>query len=441
METAYEIIFFWVARMILMCQFVMDPIRDRLDERIPFRYVYLHGLVRDDKGQKMSKTRGNVVDPLLLVDQYGADALRFSIVTASGMGQDQRLREEKVEAGRNFANKLWNAARYVVMTLQEQGTGSKERAADDGRASSEPQAPSPTTPPSLADRESLPPEDRWILSRLDGLVAEVDRLLTEFQLNEAGHRIYGFLWGEYCDWYVEMAKVRLRREQRTGNMEHGTTVDPRPVLVHVLETGLRLLHPYMPFVTEELWQTLRPHIADPGAEALIVAPYPQPDAGWQDADSEQAFEGVIDLVRAVRNIRSEKGVEPARYIEAYVVARETRPAIEAGAPYIEALARVRPLHIVANAADAPRDGVATAVLPHTQAVVPLAGLLDVDAERARLQKEIADVEGYAAKLQGKLSNEQFRARAPADVVAAEQERLAAAQARLEGLRRALGELG
>jgi valyl-tRNA synthetase len=419
METAYEIIFFWVARMILMCQFVMDPIRDRIEERIPFRYVYLHGLVRDDKGQKMSKTRGNVVDPLLLVDKYGADALRFSIVTAGGMGQDQRLREDKVEAGRNFANKLWNAARYVVMTLPQPDP--------------ENQAPSPAAfaPPSPADRASLPPEDRWILSRLDGLVADVDRLLTEFQLNEAGHRIYGFLWGEYCDWYVEMAKVRLR--------EGGP--DPRPVLVHVLETGLRLLHPYMPFVTEELWQTLRPHVTDPGADALIVAPYPQPAAGWRDEDAEQSFEGVIDLVRAIRNIRSEKGVEPARYIEAYVVAIEQRAAIEAGAPYIEALARVRPLHIVEDAADAPRDGVATAVLPHAQAVVPLAGLLDVEAERARLQKVIAEVEGYAAKLQGKLSNEQFRSRAPADVVAAEKDRLASAQTRLEGLRRALRELG
>jgi valyl-tRNA synthetase len=336
------------------------------------------------------------------------------------MGQDQRLREDKVEAGRNFANKLWNAARYAVMQLD--GT-------------------SKITPPSPADRASLPIEDRWILSRLDGLVADVDRLLTEFQLNEAGHRIYGFLWGEYCDWYVEMAKVRLRQEQATGNKEQGhpAPVDPRPVLVHVLETGLRLLHPYMPFVTEELWRTLRPYIADPGADALIVAPYPQP-VGWRDEAAEQSFEGVIELVRAIRNIRSEKSVEPVRYIEAYIVASEQRAAIEAGAPYIEALARVRPLHVVADASDAPRDGVATAVLPHAQAVVPLAGLLDVEAERARLQKEIAEVEGYAAKLQGKLSNEQFRARAPADVVAAEGDRLASAQTRLEGLRRALGEL-
>jgi valyl-tRNA synthetase len=411
----------------------MDGLRERIEDRIPFRYVYLHGLVRDERGQKMSKTKGNVVDPIELVEKYGADALRFSLVTAAAAGQDQRLWEDKVEAGRNFANKLWNVARFVIMQL-------------DGSAKVE--------PPSLAERNRLPAEDRWILSRLDRLVAEVDQLLRDFQLNEAGRRIYDFLWGEYCDWYVEMAKVRLRpeaqpeglreqgarnREQGTGNEEQG--VSPLPVLVHVLEAGLRLLHPYMPFVTEELWQRLRPHLAGPPSEALIVAPYPQPDPAWQDAEVERQVEAVIEVVRAIRNIRSEKRVEPGRYIEAYIVVNEGRPALEAASSYIEALARVRPLHIVSEAREAPRDAVATAVLAHAQAVVPLAGLLDVEAERARLDKEIEEVAAYRRRLEGKLSNEQFRARAPREVVAAEEERLAAASTRLEGLRRALGELG
>jgi valyl-tRNA synthetase len=293
-----------------------------------------------------------------------------------------------------------------------------------------------------------------VLSRLDRLVEEVDRHLREFQPNEAGHRIYDFLWGDYCDWYLEMAKVRLR-EPGTGNREQGTaeagplpsthhpapSVDPRPVLVHVLETGLRLLHPFMPFVTEELWQRLRPYLVQPPAGALIVAPWPKPEPAWRDQQAEREVDGVIEIVRAIRNIRSEKRVEPARYVEAYVVAgADARAAIEAGAAQIEALARVRPLRIVSDASEAPRDGVATAVLPHAQVIVPLAGLLDAGAERARLAKEIEETEAYLVRVEAKLSNEQFRSRAPREIVAAEEERRANAQTRLEGLRRALAEL-
>ncbi|MCH8993751.1 MAG: valine--tRNA ligase [Chloroflexi bacterium] len=421
METGYEIIFFWIARMIMMGLFCMDGLRERIEDRVPFRFVYLHGMVRDEHGQKMSKTRGNVVDPIELVDKYGADALRFSLITASAAGQDQRLREEKVEGGRNFANKLWNVARFVIMQLDDS---------------------TKFEPPALSERDNLPAEDRWILSKLDRLTSDVDRLVREFQLNEAGHHMYDFLWGDYCDWYVEMAKVRLRDPQPA-------TPDPRPILVHVLESGLRLLHPYMPYVTEELWQRLRPYMAQPPAEMLIVAPYPQPDEAWQDASAERQLGGVIDVVRAIRNIRSEKLIEPARHIEAYVVTNDppagsgqgARPAIEAGAAHIEALARVRPLHIVSQASEAPRDGVATAVLPHAQVVVPLADLLDTDAERDRLGKEIEEAEAYLRRLEGKLSNEQFRSKAPREVVAAEEERRDATQTRLEGLRRALDELG
>ncbi|MCH8816103.1 MAG: class I tRNA ligase family protein, partial [Chloroflexi bacterium] len=327
--------------------------------------------------------------------------------------QDQRLREEKVEGGRNFANKLWNVARFVIMQL------------DDSTKLEQ---------PALSDRDSLPAEDRWILSKLDRLTSDVDRLVRDFQLNEAGHHMYDFLWGDYCDWYVEMAKVRLRDPRPQ-------TPDPRPVLVHVLETGLRLLHPYMPYVTEELWQRLRTYMAQPPAEMLIAAPYPQHDEAWRDAEAERQLDGVIDVVRAIRNIRSEKLIEPARHIEAYVVTNDGRPAVEAGAAYIEALARVQPLHIVSQASDAPREGVATAVLPHAQVVVPLADLLDTGAERDRLSKEIEEAEAYLRRLEGKLSNEQFRSKAPREVVAAEEERRDATQTRLEGLRGALAELG
>jgi valyl-tRNA synthetase len=356
----------------------------------------------------MSKTRGNVVDPMALIASYGTDALRFSLVTAAGTGQDQRLQEEKMEAGRNFANKLWNAARFVVLQLEP---------------SQRIEMPSP------ADRASLPAEDRWVLSRLDKLVEEVGRLLHEFQLNEAGHRIYDFLWGDYCDWYVEMAKVRLRGEGQP---------DPRPVLVHVLETGLRLLHPYMPFVTEELWQRLRPFLADAPSEALIVAPFPQADPSSRDDQAERDVDGVIEIVRAIRNIRSEKRIEAAKLIDVHIVAAETSLV---GTAHVKALARVDNLYVTSDPSNVPTDGVATAVLSHARVVVPLAGLLDTGAERARLEKEIEDAEAYRKRVEAKLANEQFRSKAPRDVVAAEESRLADARTRVDGLRRAIAELG
>ncbi|MCH8064258.1 MAG: valine--tRNA ligase [Chloroflexi bacterium] len=426
METGYDIIFFWVARMIMMGLFCMNEERERIEEKIPFRFVYLHGMVRDDDGKKMSKTKGNVVDPIVLIEKYGTDALRYSLITGGGTGQDQRLWEEKVEAGRNFANKLWNAARFVIMQLGDDDVGAIRES------------------PSLADRAQLPAEDRWILSRLDRVVEEVERLLGEFQLNEAARRIYDFLWGDYCDWYVELAKVRLR-EQGTVNEEEGTAAagtrpvahDPRPVLVHVLDTGLRLLHPYMPFVTEELWQRLKPYMAEAPTEALIAAPFPQAEMAWRDEEAERQIDEVIEIVRAIRNIRSQKRVEPARYIEAFVVTTESLDGVR---PHIEALARVQPLRIVSDTAGAPSEGAATAVLAHAQVVVPLAELLDADAERSRLSKEIEETETYLTRLHGKLSNEQFRSKAPREVVAAEEARQAEAQTKLAGLQRALAEL-
>ena len=275
----------------------------------------------------------------------------------------------------------------------------------------------------------MPAEDRWVLSKLEQLVTEVDGLLTDFQLNEAARHIYDFLWGDFCDWYLEMAKVRLRADDQT----------PLPVLAHVLETGLRLLHPFMPFVTEEVWQRLREVAPDADAKALMMAQFPASEPAWRDEQVERDVEDTIDIVRAIRNIRSERKVEPAKFIEAFVVASDPA-AFEAGATYIEALARVQPLRIVADTTDVPRDAVATAVLTRALAVVPLAGLLDMDEERERLQKEIEDTKDYLKRVDGKLSNGQFRSKAPADIVAAEQGRRDEAQAKLEGLHQALAEL-
>jgi valyl-tRNA synthetase len=402
MQMGYEILFFWGARMIMMGLYNTG--------QIPFSQVYIHGLIRDDVGRKMSKTIGNVVDPVEVVDRYGADALRYALATGTSPGNDMKLSPQKMESARNFANKLWNASRFVIGRLE----GLKvER-------------------PPAAARESMALEDRWILSRLNRVIGDVDKLLADFQLGEAGRQAHDFLWGEYCDWYLEMAKDRLQRGDDS----------PLPVLAHVLDAALRLLHPYMPFVTEAAWRNLAPHLAEPGAEALIIAPFPQADAGWLDDKSEAQAEAVIDVIRAIRNIRSERSVEPARFVEAYVIAEgAARQAIDGSRSLVEALARARPLHIVSQASEAPHEAVATAVLEGAQVVLPMASLFDLESERQRLGKLLAASQAEAERLEGRLANEQFLAKAPAAVVQREKDKLAAAQAQSAGLRQRLQELG
>ncbi len=406
METGYDIIFFWVARMIMMGLYNM--------KEVPFHTVYLHGLVRDERGEKISKskitTKHHIPSPLEAIETYGADALRYALATGGTPGNDMRISEQRLEAGRNFANKLWNACRFVIGRLE----GHKvER-------------------PSIEARESMALEDRWIMSRLNGVVDSVDRLLTDFQLGEAGRQAHDFLWGEYCDWYLEMAKVRLQRGDDS----------PLPVLAHVLDQSLRLLHLFMPFVTEAAWRALSPHLADRDAEALIVAPFPKVDARWLDTESEAKVEAVVDAIRAIRNIRAEKGVEPARFVEAYVVGEgDVQDALEASREAMESLARTRPLRIVGTPAEAPSEGVVTAVLHDAQVVLPMSGLFDVEAERQRLNKQLSESEAEVERLRTRLSNEQFTTRAPEPVVAREREKLEAARSRSEGLRRSVQELG
>ena len=402
METGYDIIFFWVARMIMLSLYNMDGV-------VPFETVYLHGLVRAPDGSKMSKSKGNTVDPLQLIDSYGTDALRYALISSTSPGNDQRITDQRVEAGRNLGNKLWNASRFVL-TMVEDG--------DDL-----------ALPPAGAP---LPLEDRWILSRTERVVASVDELLGKFELGEAMRQARDFFWDEFADWYIEVAKVRVRDGDRS----------PLPVLMHVLDRTLRLLHPCMPFVTEEIWQRLVTVRPDPaGASALIVTAYPQADPARLDDEAERTFAALQDFVRGIRNVRAEKRVEAARWVEAYLVGAEAAAAAREAAPAIEALARVRPLHIVDTAEEAPTDGVVTAVLPVGRVVLPMAGLFDLDAERARLQKQIAEAEAEVTRLEAKLGNEQFTARAPEQVVAKEQERLATARTRLDGLRQSLAEVG
>ncbi|MDA0269689.1 MAG: valine--tRNA ligase [Chloroflexi bacterium] len=401
METGYDIIFFWVARMVMLSLYNMNGV-------VPFETVYLHGLVRAPDGAKMSKSRGNVVDPLEVIAKVGTDGLRYALVSGTSPGNDQRITDDRLEAGRNFSNKLWNASRFVLQMVEP---------------SDDLALPAPGT-------GAL--EDRWILSRLATVTEDSTRLMERFELSEALRQVRDFFWDEFADWYIEVAKVRVRADDRT----------PLPVLVNVLDAVLRLLHPIMPYVTEEIWQrlnTLAPDVG--GAPALIVARYPVAEGARHDAEAERQFGAVQDFIRGIRNVRAEKRVDAGRWVEAYIVAADVAPAAQALQEAIENLARVRPLHIVADASAAPTEGVVTAVLDLGQVVLPMAGLFDQAAERDRLSKQIAEVEAEVGRQEAKLSNEAFTAKAPEAVVAKERERLDTARTRLDGLRASLAEIG
>ena len=407
METAYDIIFFWVARMIMLSLYNM---KEWPGGAIPFDTVYLHGLVRASDGAKMSKSRGNVIDPLEQIARYGTDGLRFALLSGTSPGNDQRITDDRLEGGRNLSNKLWNASRFVLTLIE------------------------PTDDLALPAPGTGAVEDRWILSRLAHVTTEVDALLRRFELAEGLRQARDFFWDEFADWYIELAKVRIRAGDRT----------PMPVLLQVVDSVLRLLHPFMPFVTEEIWQrvaAVRPDAE--GAPALIVARYPKPEAlaAYVDDDAERQLAAVQDFVRGIRNIRAEKRVDAGRWVEAYIVAADAEAAATSMLPALEQLSRARPLHIVATADQAPSEGVVTSVLAVGQVALPMAGLFDLDAERARLAKQVTEAEGEVERQAAKLSNEQFRSRAPADVVAKEEERLAVARGRLDGLRASLAEIG
>ncbi len=404
MQMGYDILFFWAARMIALALYNTG--------QIPFRHLYLHGLIRDAQGRKMTKSLGNVVDPLEAADKYGADALRFTLATGGAAGNDFQLHDEKLEAGRNFANKIWNAGRFAVQSIGEE----KVRLPQDCRT--------------VEHRRDWPLEDRWITSRVLATARQANKLLGEFQINEAAGILREFFWSEFADWYVEMAKVRLKAGDRS----------PLPVLAYVLQSSLRLLHPIMPFVTEAVWQYLRSVVEDLERDSIVIAAYPRGE-GELDTQAEERIQVVKDVIRAIRNIRAERGVDPARFVEAYVAADGARPVLEAARPVVETLARVRPLHLVTGSESIPSTGVASAVLTEAQVVLPLAALIDVDAERRRLTSQLQEAEAEARRLEAKLANEQFREKAPPEVVAREQERLAGARTRLDGLRDRLAELG
>ena len=403
METGHDILFFWVARMIMM------GIENT--SQIPFHTVYLHGLIRDTEGLKMSKSKGNILNPLDLIDLYGADALRFALTTGNSPGNDMRLNEAKMEASRNFANKLWNASRYVMATL--------ERAGDSNAW------PWPPTAAHL--------EDRWILSRLNRLAAQVDKLMGEYQLGEAQTEVHDFLWGEYCDWYLEMSKVRLRAGDESV----------APVLAFVLERLLRLLHPFMPFITEEIHQSLVTRLPpEPERpDALMVAPYPQADPEQLDEQAESEVGAVIEMVRAIRNLRAEFRIQPNQKIEAIVEAPEIRQVVEAEASAIKTLARVDPLITSTKGHPAAPGQQVTLVLSSGTVTVPLEGLVDLDNEKKRLTEELEQIDANRDRLSARLGNESFLEKAPDEVIASERQRLERTEDRRVRIVETLSRLG
>ncbi|MCC6189654.1 MAG: valine--tRNA ligase, partial [Anaerolineales bacterium] len=389
LETGYDILFFWVARMIMFgLEFTGQP---------PFHTVYLHGIIRDGEGRKMSKTLGNVVDPRVLMDDFGTDALRFTLLTAGTPGNDLNLSLQRVESNRNFANKLWNMARFVTGNL--------------------PAGFSPAAPRGAAAGLSL--ADRWVLARLHQTIADANRLMEAYEFGQAGTLVSEFLWGDYADWYIESAKVVLAG---AGEADKDHT---RQVLVHVLDQGLRLLHPFVPFVTEAIWQ----HLPRPAGEvpALIVAAWPA--AGAIDAEALARFGHLQEVVRAIRNARSENKVEQARRIGATLVAGDQVDWLTEQRPFLIALARLDAarLRIVAQLPQALRDRQSIAlVIGATEVYLPLEGLVDLAAERQRLASELETLDRQIAKSAGLLGSD-FAAKAPPVVVAKERAKLESLQ--------------
>ena len=404
MQMGYDIMFFWCARMIM---FGLYNMRERGPENaVPFRNVLFHGLIRDANGEKMTKSRGNVVDPLIVASQYGADAFRFAILTGATLGADQKFSDERMAAARNFGNKLWNSARFVLMKV----------------------GPRTVRRPHPLDRDTYALEDRWILSRLEQLEIDVDLSMKAYQLGEAARSIEEFLRNEFCDWYIEMTKVRL------------SAGDERPlsVLLHVLDHGLRMLHPFMPFVTEELWQAVRERVEGEMASQLIVAWFPKSGANWKDAHAEAAMDHVIEVNRTIRNIRTEKKLEAGARPVVFLRAAGYADALRETLPATAFTSRVDGT-VVAADAELPAGEYAFGRVADTEVAVAMPAV-DVAVERARLEKELGEAAGHAERLSKQLGNEQFRAKAPAHVITGMESTLAEAKVRAVGLRERLAAL-
>lgn len=375
--TGYDIIFFWVARMIFSGLEHMG--------KEPFSHVFIHGIVRDAQGRKMSKSLGNGIDPLEVIGKYGTDALRFALTTGNSPGNDLRFSTEKVEAGRNFANKIWNATRFVLMNFDEDADFSR------------------------VDRSKFTTADKWILSRANTLAREVTENLDNFELGIALQKIYEFIWEEFCDWYIELVKPRL------FDREDPTRLEAQWVLNHVLGVAMKLLHPYMPFVTEEIYRNL---INDD--DSIMISAWPVYDESMEFAGDERDMGLIMDAIKAVRNIKAEMNVPPSKKNKLIFVAGDSeRRILEDGKRFIERLAGASEIVIQADKSGVPDDAV-TAVLAGAEIFIPLEDLVDIAKELERLEKEKANLEKELERVNSKLSNEGFISKAPAKVVEEEQ---------------------
>ena len=394
--TGYDIIFFWVARMLIMgMEFMKD---------IPFEKVFIHGLVRDSQGRKMSKSLGNGIDPLEVIDKYGADTLRFMLITGNTPGNDMRFYWERVEGTRNFANKIWNASRFALMNMEGYDKDAE------------------LAPYTLADK--------WILSRLQDTVKDVTGLLERFELGEAGRAIYDFIWSEVCDWYIEIAKPRLYNKEAAA--ERATA---QHVLATVLVSAMKLLHPYMPFITEEIYQCL-PH----EAESIMISKWPVADESLIDPEAERGMNAIMDSIKAIRNMRAEVNANPGKKIPAVLlVADDLREVVAANDSYIKLLGGIDNLELRAMDAEKPENAMA-AVVTGIEVYLPLAGLIDVEKETQRLSKELAAMEKDLQRVSGKLNNAGFLAKAPEDVIAKERAKSEELTGKIEAVKKRMAYL-
>ena len=385
--TGYDIIFFWVVRMVFSAL--------ETTGEVPFKYVYVHGLVRDAQGRKMSKSLGNGIDPLEIIDQYGADALRFMLTTGITPGNDMRFKTDKLESARNFANKLWNASRFVIMNLQDEDGSFREMA-------------------DLTDLNSaaLQDEDKWMISRVNDAVKYITETMEKFDLALAGQRAYDLIWNEFCDWYIEIVKGRLY-----GNDEQDKMV-ARAVLVKVLKDMLRLLHPFMPYITEEIWAYLPKEeaSADNPDNFLIKESWPIYSEELAFPEETEKLEMAMAVIKSIRNIRAEADAAPSRKLTAVILCADGKePVVRAGERYITKIANITDITFAASKADVPEE-VMSAVVAGAEIFIPLDDIMDYEAELDRLRKEKKKLEGEVKRVVGKLSNEGFIKKAPEKVI-------------------------
>ena len=396
--TGFDILFFWVARMIMMgLKFMGD---------VPFRDVYIHALVRDEQGQKMSKSKGNVIDPLDVMSQYGTDAFRFTLAAMAAMGRDIKLAEDRIAGYQNFVNKLWNAARFVQMNLGD---------ADGANGNSS----------GVIDDRDLGFAERWIRSRLAFAIAEARNAIDSYRFNDYANVLYQFTWHEFCDWYIEMSKLAL------NSADANVAARSRKLLRELLDQILLLLHPVMPFVTEEIWQVLGAN-----RESIMVQPYPVAQAAWVDAETEKNMTFLMDVIRAIRNLRTEMNCPPGKEVRVVFCGADTDLAfLREQEAYLRSLARVGASEFH-QAGDRPK-GAATAVIGAMEIYLPLDDLVNLDDERARLAKEVGKVEDELARVQKKLANGDFLAKAKTEVVHKEREKATQFEEKIRTLRSSL----